>query len=245
MRNPLILIILIASLSFSSGCTRLQAPPTETPIPYETFGNISAASHVTVLLPGIKDRIGTFVDEGFVDIAKPLLEEFPHSALITVDAHFGYYLERNIHIRLAEDLLIRYPDKKFTFVGISLGGLASLLVAEEHSQRIDKLIMLSPFLGDDGYEFLGHLQSQGPHDSDGDDDIARTLNRIWRYLLSDGRQIPVYVAYGQDDKFVPYYDHLRAQKPGQIQFLEIRGGHDWNTWRVLWKALAPIAVGQF
>lgn len=239
----LLLILLLAPPI--TGCAVLTAPPAEATIPYESFGNLGTAKHVTVLLPGIKDRMNTFLEEGFVDMAKPLLEEFPDSALVIADAHFGYYLKRNVHHRLAEDLLDRYPDKRFTFVGISLGGLGSLLMAEGHEQRIDKLVLLSPFLGDDDYEFLNHLEAEGPVDKASDEDTTLTLNRMWRYLLSPQRRIPVYLAYGQDDAFVPYYDHLRAQNPKQVQYLEVRGDHDWNTWRLLWKTLAPIAIGQF
>ncbi len=228
-----------------SGCVSLFQPKTEASLPYEIYGDIGSAKHVTVLLPGIRDRITDFTDKGFITIAAPLLEEFPDNALITVDAHWGYYRERVIDQRLAEDILARYPDKTFTFVGISLGGFGSLLMATKHSERIDKLMLLSPFMGDDDYKYLTRLKKTGPVDRDGDEDLESALNNAWRFMSDSKRKTPIYLGYGQDDDFVPYYDHLRAMKPENIQFLEIRGDHDWETWRTLWKTLAPMAMMSY
>lgn len=227
------------------GCVNLFQPETDAAIPFAVEGDINHATHVTVLLPGIRNRIEDFEEEGFLEIARPLLNEFPNNAVITVDAHWGYYRERIIEARLAEDILGRYPDKTFTFVGISLGGFGSLLMASANSHRIDKLILLSPFVGDDDYEYLERLQLEGPIARDDDEDLDRALNKVWRFMLDADRKIPIYIAYGRDDEFVPYYDLLRSKKPKNIQFLELRGDHDWDTWRTLWRTLAPMAMMEY
>lgn len=245
MRKTVRLLIIGLLVTANAGCVSLLQPKTSQQIPYEIYGDIHAANHVTVLLPGIRNRVEDFTDEGFIQIAAPLLQEFPGNALIAVDAHWGYYRERIIDQRLQQDILQRYPHKTFTFVGISLGGFGSLLMATQHSERIDKLVLLSPFMGEDDYAYLARLQTLGIVDQEGDEDLQRSLNSVWRFMASNERKMPIYIAYGQDDDFVPYYDHLRGMQPPRVQFLEIRGGHDWGTWRTLWKTLAPMAFMQY
>ncbi len=234
--------ISIPALLMTSGCAALFQPKTNVPIPYTVYGDIDQAQHITVLLPGIRDRLADFTQYGFIDIAQPLLEANPQTALIAVDAHWGYYRERVIDTRLAEDILDRYPDKRVTFVGISLGGFGSLLMATRHPDRIHRLLLLSPFMGEDDYDYLQRLQSVGPVDQPGDDDLPRTLNQVWQLLADPARQIPITLAYGESDKFTPYYDHLRSLQPVRLDYLPIRGAHDWDTWRSLWTALAPVAI---
>ncbi len=242
MRKKTFWRISIPALLLTSGCAALFQPKTTTPIPYTVYGDIKQAQHITVLLPGIRDRQEDFSHYGFIDIAQPALATNPHTALITVDAHWGYYRERSIDTRLAEDILARYPDKRITFVGISLGGFGSLLMATKYPDRIARLVLLSPFLGEDDYDYLQRLQTLGPIDQPDDEDLQRTLNQVWQFLDNDKRQIPITLAYGESDKFAPYYDHLRSLNPKKLTFMPIRGAHDWDTWRSLWTALAPVAL---
>lgn len=244
MRKKLFWRISIPALLMTSGCAALFQPKTITPIPYTVHGDIEQAQHVTVLLPGIRDRLDDFSKYGFIDIAGPILQNTPSTALIAVDAHWGYYRERIIDSRLAADLLAQHPNKRFTFVGISLGGFGSLLMATQHADRIEKLVLLSPFLGEDDYEYLQRLQTLGPVAQSGDEDLQETLNKVWQFLLEPERHMPITLAYGKDDKFAPYYDHLRSLNPAKLNFIAIRGAHDWDTWRTLWAALAPLALSN-
>ena len=236
--------ICIPALLMTSGCAALFQPKTSTPIPYSIHGNITEAQHITVLLPGIRDRLTDFSKYGFIDTAQPELQSQPNTALIAVEAHWGYYRERTIDTRLAADLLNQYPSKRFTFVGISLGGFGSLLMATKHPERIEKLVLLSPFMGEDDYAYLQRLQTLGPVDQEGDEDLQHTLNQVWQFLLDPTRQTPITLAYGESDKFAPYYEHLRSLNPSKLQFIPIRGAHDWDTWRTLWTALAPFALSD-
>lgn len=230
---------------FLGGCVSLFQPKTEDSLPYEVYGDVNRADHITLLLPGIRNRVDDFTEEGFIEIARPLLSEFPQNAVIALDAHWGYYRERSIEQRIAEDILARYPDKTFSFVGISLGGFGSLLMATEFSHRIDKLILLSPFMGDDDYNYLSRLKGVGPVATENNEDLDLALNRVWKFMIDPARSTPIYIAYGRDDDFVPYYDHLRSLEPAKIQFLEIRGDHDWDTWRTLWRTLAPMSMMRY
>jgi pimeloyl-ACP methyl ester carboxylesterase len=229
----------------NSGCAALFQPKTVSPMPFEVFGDINKAEHVVVLLPGIRDRGEDFTKQGFIDIARPLLAQHPQTALIAADAHWGYYRERIVHERLARDILDRYPGKRFSFVGISLGGFGALLMAAEQPERIERLVLLSPFLGADDYEYLNRLKTEGPVDKAGDEDLIAALNRVWRGLGDRQRSLPITLAYGRQDSFVPYYEQLKSLDPVNIEFVAIDGAHDWTAWRSLWTKLAPAAIGAY
>lgn len=231
--------ISLPALLITSGCAALFQPKTLAEVPVETYGKVPQAQELVVLLPGIRDRVEDFTKQGFIKIAQPYLEAQAGTALLAVDAHWGYYRERTIDARLSADIVQRYADKRLTFVGISLGGFGALLMATQHPDRVERLVLLSPFLGEDDYAYLEQLQQRGPTDRSDDEDLTRTLNRSWRFLLDPERRIPVTIAYGEDDDFSPYYQHLAAQNPANLQFIRIRGDHDWDTWRTLWTALAP------
>lgn len=203
---------------------------TSVPMPLAVYGDPSQARQVVVLLPGIRDRGEDFADAGFIRDAQSHIDS-GRLALIAVDAHVGYYRERTVTERLVEDILHRWPDRQFIFAGISLGGFGSLTVARRHPERIESLLLLAPFLGEK--PFLQRLERGSPDAQPDDDALAQELVGIWQFLLSP--QAPPYVlAYGNDDSFQPFYQHLSGQRP-ELTPLRIEGGHDWDTWRALWQ----------
>lgn len=242
MRKQYFLLAIIPLVLLSSSCATLLQPPLNIPLPFETLGEPAQARHLTVLLPGIRDRMQDFHRQGFLQVAHKLLKEQPDTALLAVDAHWGYYRQRIVDHRIREDILQQFPGIPVTFVGISLGGFGSLLMATQHPDRIHQLVLLSPYLGGDDYQYLERLKQSGPVDQPSDGDEERALNRIWRYLLDPDRRVQVTIAWGADDDFAPYYEQLMAQHPANVTFLPIRGNHDWDTWRSLWRALAPMAI---
>lgn len=232
----------LPALLMTSSCATLIQPKTVTPIVYEAEGDPATAQSLVILLPGIRDRMRDFRSQGFISIAQPYLDAEPGTALLAVDAHWGYYRERSIDERLQQDILDPFADARMTFTGISLGGFGATLMAMREPQRTQRLILLSPFLGADDYEYLERLRTQGPVDLAGDEDLETALNRVWRYLLDPQRSTPVVLAYGESDRFAPYYEHLRSLDPPRLEFIAIRGAHTWDTWRSLWIALAPLAI---
>lgn len=229
-------------LLLCTGCAALFQPPTAAQLPVRVYGDIDTARHITVLLPGIRDRGDDFVKEGFIEIAKPSLQQHQDTALITVDAHWGYYREQTVHELIDRDILSKYPDKLFTLVGVSLGGFGALLAASHHPDRIRSLVLLSPFLGEDDYQFLERLKRSGVQPQEGDEDLETVLTQVWAFLTGSHREIPVFLGFGHLDSFAPYYAQLMAMQAENISYLAISGDHDWETWRRLWETAAPIAV---
>ena len=136
--------ILIPLHFFLTSCA--GTPPTENPIPSITsVVPDSSGKTLVVMLPGRGDRAENFVKADFVEIGNR-----QHFDVIAVDAHFGYYNERNLIPRLHDDIIV--PAKKRGYeniwmLGVSMGGFGSLLYAAEHPEMVSGVILLAPFLG--------------------------------------------------------------------------------------------------
>lgn len=201
----------------------------ETPIPSRVYGDVAQAEEIFILLPGMHDRAGSFEERGFLTLAQEVLGGRDDAAFIAVDAHFGYYRERSIDRRLTEEVLGRFPGKKVTLVGISLGGFGALITARRNPELFDRVVLIAPFLGaPEHIKRLGQGAGSAPRD-----DMEGEVFAVWRWLEQGADGIPTTLLYGRGDKFRPAYDKLASAAPG-IALHGIDGGHDWRTWNSLW-----------
>lgn len=214
------------------------APPTEIPIPtIPTDRTQGDSSTLLVMLPGRGDRASAFVDAGFLETSGEA--DFD---VVAVDAHFGYYMKRNLMPRLHEDVIQPARDAGYESVwllGVSMGGLGSLLYASEHPDNIDGVILLAPYLGDPNLameiQAAGGLASWNPGDSKfKDHEVA-----VWAWLKesrASNNPVPVILGFGRDDKFAGFYAPLQDSIDG-ITVYERDGAHNWTTWRALWQTI--------
>lgn len=203
------------------------------PMTAVTYGDIGKAQEIIVLLPGIKDRAGVFADEGFVAAAQPQIQNH-RLALVAADAHFGYYRARTVYERLYVDILQKLPpDKPVTLAGISLGGFGALGVARRYPERVRRLVLFAPFLGE--LDFIEQVRQEGLAARRRDDEFERELLATWHYLGSSRARPQIEVLYGAHDKFAPAYALLRSKNP-QLSLRTLDGGHDWETWLALWRS---------
>jgi len=228
----LLLIVLLLA-----GC--LGMAPTEIPLPrIETANPESRHASLVIMLPGRGDRADTYIREGFEQAG--IRHGFD---TVAADAHFGYYMERNLLPRLHEDIVLPARQagyKNIWLLGISMGGFGSLLYASEHPDQVDGLILLAPFLGDrssiDKITSAGGLASWNPGISEFEDyEIA-----VWSWLRDATKQpgsTPVILGYGLSDGMADGYRVLvDAIEPSSGYPLE--GGHKWTTWGPLWEKIA-------
>ena len=220
------------------GCVFI--PSAKTPIP-SILSVESETRHASlvVMLPGMGDRADDFVEAGFLDP-----DHHPHFDVIAVDAHFGYYTERNLVPRLHDDIIVPARTQgyeKIWLLGISMGGFGSLLYAAEYPDEIAGVILLSPFLGSPALirkiEAAGGL---GAWDGDAEGFEDREIE-IWKWLKhqlsnpTDGT--PVILGYGRSERMARAYGPLlQALAPTHV--FRIDGRHKWTTWRPLWARIS-------
>jgi pimeloyl-ACP methyl ester carboxylesterase len=203
-----------------------------------------------VMLPGIYNKASDFIDEGFV---KDLRIRGIEADVLIPEAHFGYYEARDVQLRLEADIFAparAQGYKEIWIVGISLGGLGSLLYGAEYAKpdsgpdanAIAGILLIAPFPGTDAV--LAEIRKAGgpeawaltPQSMGGEERYAlRWL--IWasrRQARKDGAGAPqIYMGTGKADRlFEGQHMFSDLLPPANVHFVE--GGHDWKAWRKIW-----------
>ncbi|MEX2497151.1 MAG: alpha/beta hydrolase [Woeseia sp.] len=216
--------------------------PVEIPIPTRFHdGGIGQTKELVIFLPGLGDGIEAFERAGFIDQLRRSRRPLDS---VSVDAHFGYYINGSISRRVYEDVLLPYGDcgySRFILVGTSLGGLGAIGLNHDYSDRIAGMVLLAPFLGD-GSLIQEIEQAGGVRNwkQQLDYDPERE-GKAWLWLEdmvdADTGTIPAaIIAYGAKDKFEPAGALLARSIPPNMVFLN-NGSHDWKTWAALWTSI--------
>jgi len=218
----------------------LGTPATEIPIPrISTAIPDSPNRSLIVMLPGMGDRADTFIKTGFLRAGEP--QDFD---VLAVDAHFGYYRDRSLVIRLHEDIIVPAESAGYEHIwllGISMGGFGSLLYAEQHPDMVAGVILLAPFLGEpetaQEISAAGGLQSWSRGDASGLE--ARVLD-VWTWLkdaTTGAGGTPIVLGFGHSDRLSKSYGPLiEALEPSRVYQMD--GGHKWTTWSPLWARIS-------
>lgn len=213
--------------------------PTQVPIPaIETSSADARSKTLVVMLPGRGDRADVFIREGFEQAG--LQHGFD---TVAVDAHLGYYMRRSLLERLHDDVIT--PAKAAGYeniwmLGISMGGLGTLLYASEYPEEVAGVILLAPFLGD--RSAIETIVEAGPlEDWDGQGEGLKDYEiMVWSYIRdarTGGGSTPLVLGYGLSDGMAEGFDKLiDFMNPSSVYTLE--GGHKWTTWRPLWDQIA-------
>lgn len=196
------------------------------------------ADTLLVLLPGAYDTPQDFIDQGFV---KAVRDQRIPIDLQLVDAHTGYYTAQQIVERLMAEVIAPARAEGYARVwlaGISLGGYGSLLLAHQHASMINGLFVMAPFLGRRDLPAAiaqrGGLSTWDGHMPQADGhDLA-----LWQWLRgysdSPSERPPLYIGYGESDRFSFSHRLLAAVLPAERVFV-VPGGHEWAPWLRLWQ----------
>ena len=226
-----------------AACWWIPRPAT---VPLRTIshpGTGAAGGDLIVFLPGRGDQPEDFERRGLLAAAR---SAGLTADVLAVDAHLGYYQKRVIVDRLWEDVVVPARARGYRrlwFVGISLGGLGSLLLAQHHPDAPAGMLVLAPYLGEEGLsseiESAGGLARWTGAPSPDD------FRGLWGWLRGDaaGEARPrLWLAYGESDRYA-YGHRLLASALPRDRVLVTSGGHDWTAWNRLWAEF--LARGAF
>jgi pimeloyl-ACP methyl ester carboxylesterase len=190
-----------------------------------------------VLLPGLNIRPNDFVAQGFV---AALHEGEDAVDLVIAEPDLDFYLDGTIARRLNDAIAEqnRRPYRQIWLGGISLGCFGALLAASASPERVEGVILLSPFLGPPGLIAevarsggLARWQPGVIADNDGERQVLAWLKS---YLIAECRRPLLHLGYGHSDRFAAAAILLAAGLPPR-QVHSAEGGHDWPTWANLWR----------
>ncbi|HJL20017.1 MAG TPA: alpha/beta fold hydrolase [Sandaracinaceae bacterium LLY-WYZ-13_1] len=214
---------------------------------------------LVVFMPGMLDTPDSFVDSGFL---RDAARASGRCDLVAVDAHFGYYRAGEVDERVTQDVLRVAEARGYRdiwIVGISMGGLGTLMVARDNPRLVRGVVLLAPFLGDEGLVRrvgdAGGLRAWDAPEGADPDDQDEFDEALWAWLqgyATDPEARPaLYVGVGTEDSLRPGVQLLAdVLPPGHHGTAP--GGHGWTTWRVLWQRLlrnppwdpAPAALAR-
>jgi len=205
-----------------------------------------SAQSLLVLLPGAYMRAQDFVSHGFVDAVRRTGQPID---IIAADTGMECYLDGSIVERLHAEVVapnLSAGARRIWLAGLSLGGLGALLYTQAYPDLVEGLLLISPFIGTRGavaeiVKAGGFGNWQPPAG-----DPATGEQRLFQWLKTYPAGAPalphIYLGYGSNDRFAASY-RLLAELLAVEDVVATSGGHDWETWKVLWAQL--VSKTQF
>lgn len=224
------------TLTLAGGCV---ARPTQTPIgtTRAAAGSMTRPDTLVLMFPGYGDAGADYLEHGFVTAMDRAGVD---TDVVALDAHYGYYAQRNLLDRVQTDVLEPARQRGYRhvwLVGISMGGLGALLTAQAHDDLVDGVVLLSPFLGRRRVareiERAGGLHAWTP--ADDRDDYS---TQLWTWLKHNSRPedgAAVFLGHGEGETG-PAFDLLAEALPPE-HVARTPGGHTWTTWERVWPQL--------
>lgn len=193
--------------------------------------NVQDARCLVVFLPGAGDTAEKYFEHGFVS---ELRRARIRADVASVDAVQAYYRRGDVMERLREDVLAPARERYETLwlVGISMGGGGALRFAADHPELVDGVTVFAPFMGSRAW--MRRIRSLGGASHFELDDETRTnpYGRAWYWV--GHREAPLYVAWGAEDFLRDIAETMALELPAS-NVIRGGGGHEWLSWRDLWK----------
>lgn len=228
----------LALLLCCSGCAVfLPAPTPMTSLRDELPGG--DAKCLVVFLPGAGDKASDFLEYGFIEA---LRQKNLSVDVVAADATLGYYARGIFRERVHTDVVAPARAKGYqqTWVmGMSMGGMGTLLYAHEHAADVSGVLLLAPYLGDpslsDEIRAAGGLAAwKGPVK---EAVTSETYQReVWRWLQAVTANTEVgpklYLGWGTEDRLGESASLLAGALPEERVF-KVPGAHKWTSWKAV------------
>jgi pimeloyl-ACP methyl ester carboxylesterase len=220
-----------------SGCAFLL--PAVNPVVEVDDNFAGKAKCLVVFLPGVGDSATDFEDRGFVESVR---DRGLSVDVISAQVTLAYYRQGTVVLRLGEDVLAPAKVKHYRqtwLIGLSMGGLGTLLYSHDHPVEITGVLALAPYLGT--YPLTEKIHAAGglakwtaPEKVVVTDEDTSVLE-LWRWLqaLTSGKERGprLYLGWGTEDEALGVSNELLAEAlPPQRRF-PVPGGHKWVAWK--------------
>lgn len=197
------------------------------------------AKCLVVFLPGVGDVATDFEDKGFVESlrARGLSVD-----VVSAQATLAYYTKGTVVQRLGEDVFAPARKKHYRqtwLIGLSMGGLGTLLYSHDHPTEITGVLALAPFLG--MHPVAAKIRAEGglakwkaPEKVEVTDEDT-TILELWRWLqaLTAGKEPgpKLYLGWGTQDELLGESNEILALALPMHRKFPVSGRHEWVAWK--------------
>lgn len=190
-----------------------------------------------IFIPGVYDSVDKFKKEHFFSDAR---EAGIKADMVAININAGHLVERVMISRIRKDVfrLIRNDGyKNIWIVGVSIGGLSSLVYLQHHEKDLCGVVVIAPFLADDKFikevRKFGGIKKWLPEVEKIKDSVDEQINSLWSWLTTKNDFSNIYLGYGKQDRLI-VGSHLLETFLEPSHVVSMDGEHDWDTGRKLW-----------
>lgn len=195
---------------------------------------------VLVMLPGAKMVSEDYLSHGFLEVIRR--RGWPIDVVL-VETGLAGYLADDLAERLHQEVvspLVAGGAKRVWLSGISVGGFGALRYVQRYPGMIEGLLLIAPFLGSGGLiaeiESVGGLAAWYPTAVAESSPQRQVFSWLKHYRAVDQSWPAIHLAYGETDRFAAAHRLLAKLLPrGRVTTMN--GGHDWDTWEILWEKI--------
>ena len=237
--NIRIILICVFSIAVIS-CTPNSDVNTPVNLVWDKLGK--KTNQLIIFLPGLFDSAEFFKKEQFFSIARDLGIK---ADMVSASIHLDHLLEEKLIERIEKDIFLPAKDAGYDqvwFVGLSLGGLNSLLFYRKYSQQICGVAVLAPYLA--GKPLANEILKAGgimkwaptPGAKLGEMEIIEQY-RLWVWLkeqYAKNNLEQIYLGYGKKDMYVTSSNILASILTNK-NVTVVEGKHDLDTARNIWR----------
>lgn len=125
-------------------------------------------------------------------------------------------------------------------MGLSLGAFGAIRYAIAHDRAIEQILLLAPFLANSGIisevERAGGLAHWTPGPLSPHDVERPGLAWLQKYQTAAPPRPRLSLGYGTQDRFAAAARLIAEILPPE-RTITAPGGHEWQTWRLLWQRM--------
>ncbi len=205
---------------------------------------------VFLLLPGFLDNANDFAARNFPNA----IHRATGCDSIGVETNFRYYSASDLPDILYRDVVFpaeRRGYQSIWLLGNSMGGMAAMMVAAQHAESVDGMVLMAPHIGYgdvlSAVHSAGGLSAWEPqHTSDvllrsSWSDVNYT-EHIWAWLkqyTSHALATPaMFLLWGDADEAREHYQLIATNLPAG-RSAHHAGGHSWAAWTPLLETILP------
>lgn len=194
--------------------------------------------NLIIFIPGLYDSQNKFKNELFFKTAR---DEAVDADLVAVNINVVHLADKMVGERIKKDVLNYVKNdgyKNIWVVGVSIGGLSSLVYLKNHGENICGVVVLAPYLGDDvlaeEMKQVGGLKNWVPDMGKLKDSIDVEVDTLWLWLAKKNNFSNIYLGYGKQDDITIGSLTLESLLDKK-NVVAIDGEHDWETGRKIWE----------